>query len=130
MRPGSSNGEWTQQNDSRVTAFGRFLRGSHLDELPQVLNIFRGELSIVGPRPEQPQYVSKLAEAIPYYTSRHLVRPGLTGWAQVNYPYGADEIDAFEKLQFEFWYLQHQSLTVDLRIIARTFRHVLGFKGR
>lgn len=130
MRPGSSNGEWTQQNDSRVTAFGRFLRVSHLDELPQVLNIFRGELSIVGPRPEQPQYVSKLAEAIPYYTSRHLVRPGLTGWAQVNYPYGADEIDAFEKLQYEFWYLQHQSLTVDLRIIARTFRHVLGFKGR
>lgn len=130
MRPGSSNGEWTQQNDSRITAFGQLLRKSHLDELPQVLNILRGDLSIVGPRPEQPQYVEHLARTIPYYNSRHLVRPGLTGWAQVNYPYGADEIDAFEKLQYEFWYLQHQSLTVDLRIIARTFRHVLGFKGQ
>lgn len=130
MRPGASNGEWTQRNDSRVTAFGRFLRASHLDELPQVLNILRGDLSIVGPRPEQPQYVEHLAKTIPYYNSRHLVRPGLTGWAQVNYPYGADEIDAFEKLQYEFWYLQHQSLTTDLRIIARTFRHVLGFKGQ
>jgi len=130
MRSGSSNGEWTQQNDSRVTTFGHFLRKSHLDELPQVLNILRGDLSIVGPRPEQPQYVEHLANIIPYYHSRHLVRPGLTGWAQVNYPYGADEIDAFEKLQYEFWYLQHQSLTIDLRIIARTFRHVLGFKGQ
>lgn len=130
MRPNSSDGEWTQKHDPRVTAFGQFLRRSHLDELPQVLNILRGDLSIVGPRPEQLQYVDKLAESIPYYNARHLVRPGLTGWAQVNYPYGADEIDAFEKLQYEFWYLQHQSLSVDLRIIARTFRHVLGFKGQ
>ena len=130
MRPGSANGEWTQENDSRITTFGRLLRRSHLDELPQVLNILRGELSIVGPRPEQPQYVTRLSFSIPYYNSRHLVRPGLTGWAQVNYPYGADELDAYEKLQYEFWYLQHQSLAVDLRIIARTFRHVLGFKGQ
>ena len=130
MRPGSSNGEWTRENDSRITAFGRLLRRSHLDELPQIINILRGDLSIVGPRPEQPQYVTRLSSAIPFYDSRHLVRPGLTGWAQVNYPYGADDIDALEKLQYEFWYLQHQSLVVDLRIMARTFRHVLGFKGR
>ena len=130
MIPGSSVGEWTKKNDARVTAFGKFLRLSHLDELPQVLNILRGDLSIVGPRPEQAHYVDQLARTIPYYQSRHLVRPGLTGWAQVNYPYGADEIDAFEKLQYEFWYLQHQSMWLDLRIIARTFRHVLGFKGR
>ena len=130
MVPGSSVGEWTKLNDARVTQFGKFLRLTHLDELPQVINILRGELSIVGPRPEQPHYVSQLAQSIPYYHSRHLVRPGLTGWAQVNYPYGADEIDAFEKLQYEFWYLKHQSMWLDLRIIARTFRHVLGFKGR
>jgi len=130
MIPGSSVGEWTKKNDARITAFGKFLRLSHLDELPQVLNILRGDLSIVGPRPEQSHYVQQLSQTIPYYQSRHLVRPGLTGWAQVNYPYGANEIDAFEKLQYEFWYLQHQSMWLDLRIIARTFRHVLGFKGR
>ena len=130
MIPGSSVGEWTKKNDSRITTFGKFLRLSHLDELPQVLNILRGDLSIVGPRPEQAHYVNQLANTIPYYQSRHLVRPGLTGWAQVNYPYGADEIDAFEKLQYEFWYLQNQSMWLDLQIIARTFRHVLGFKGR
>ena len=130
MTPGSSVGEWTKKNDSRVTTFGKFLRLTHLDELPQVLNILRGDLSIVGPRPEQDHYVNQLAKTIPFYHSRHLVRPGLTGWAQVNYPYGADEIDAFEKLQYEFWYLQNQSMWLDLQIIARTFRHVLGFKGR
>ena len=130
MRTGDSTGDWTKENDIRITSFGKFLRRSHLDELPQVINILRGDLSIVGPRPEQAHYVKKLSRSIPYYTSRHLVRPGLTGWAQVNYPYGADEIDAYEKLQYEFWYLHHQSLWLDLRIIARTFRHILGFKGR
>ena len=130
MRTGDSSGDWTKENDIRITSFGKFLRRSHLDELPQVINILRGDISIVGPRPEQAHYVKKLSKTIPYYTSRHLVRPGLTGWAQVNYPYGADEIDAYEKLQYEFWYLQHQSLWLDLRIIVRTFRHILGFKGR
>ena len=130
MVEGSSIGEWTKVDDERITKFGKFLRVSHLDELPQVLNILRGDLSIVGPRPEQSHYVQQLAKVIPFYEERHLVRPGLTGWAQINYPYGADEIDAFEKLQYEFWYLQHQSMWLDLRIIVRTFRHVLGFKGR
>jgi lipopolysaccharide/colanic/teichoic acid biosynthesis glycosyltransferase len=126
----SKSTEWTKEDDTRVTRFGKWLRISHFDELPQVLNILRGELSVVGPRPEQPQYVDQLTRSIPYYQIRHTVKPGLTGWAQVNYPYGADEIDAFEKLQYEFWYLQHQSIWLDLRIIIRTFRHVLGFKGR
>jgi lipopolysaccharide/colanic/teichoic acid biosynthesis glycosyltransferase len=130
MSPGGLVSEWTKADDARITKFGKFLRLSHLDELPQVINILRGDLSIVGPRPEQPHYVDQLSQTIPYYQSRHLVRPGLTGWAQVNYPYGADEIDAFEKLQYEFWYLQHQSMWLDLRIMARTLRHVLGFKGR
>ena len=130
MSPGGGTSQWTAENDPRITRFGKILRLTHIDELPQVLNILKGELSLVGPRPEQPQYVATLSETIPFYGSRHLVRPGLTGWAQVNYPYGADEIDAFEKLQYEFWYLKHQRLVLDLVIIARTVRHVLGFGGR
>jgi lipopolysaccharide/colanic/teichoic acid biosynthesis glycosyltransferase len=129
MVPGGTS-EWTAVGDARITRFGRFLRFSHLDELPQVMNIMRGELSIVGPRPEQPQYVARLSDTIPFYQLRHCIRPGLTGWAQVNYPYGATEQDAIEKLQYEFWYLRHQSMWLDLRILARTIRHVLGFQGR
>ena len=130
MSPGGTTSQWTAQDDPRITRFGRILRLTHLDELPQVLNILKGDLSLVGPRPEQPHYVAELSAKIPFYSARHLVRPGLTGWAQVNYPYGADEIDAFEKLQYEFWYLRHQRIFLDLKIIARTVRHVLGFGGR
>jgi lipopolysaccharide/colanic/teichoic acid biosynthesis glycosyltransferase len=130
MAPGPSTGQWTQRDDQRVTRFGRILRLTHLDELPQVVNILKGDLSVVGPRPEQPRYVEELAAKIPFYRLRHLVRPGLTGWAQVNFSYGADERDALEKLQYEFWYLRHQSVALDLRIIARTLRSVLGFQGR
>ena len=130
MLPGGATSQWTTQDDPRITRFGRILRLSHVDELPQVLNILKGDLSLVGPRPEQPHYVSELSKTIPFYSSRHLVRPGLTGWAQVNYPYGADEIDAYEKLQYEFWYLRHQRIFLDLKIVARTIRHVLGFGGR
>lgn len=123
-------GEWTANDDARVTPFGRFLRRTHLDELPQGVNILRGDLSVVGPRPEQPRYVAELASAVPFYDLRHLVRPGLTGWAQVKYPYGADEADAREKLQYEFWYLRHQSLSLDGRIVGRTIRSVLTGGGR
>jgi lipopolysaccharide/colanic/teichoic acid biosynthesis glycosyltransferase len=130
MRQGEGATEWTREDDPRITRFGRILRVSHVDELPQVWNMARGDLSIVGPRPEQPRYVQELTEKIPFYGLRHLVRPGLTGWAQVKYPYGADEIDAMEKLQYEFYYLRHQSLTLDIRIIGRTVRHVLGRGGR
>jgi lipopolysaccharide/colanic/teichoic acid biosynthesis glycosyltransferase len=130
MRPGASTFEWTGRDDPRVTRFGGFLRRTHLDELPQFLNILRGDLSVVGPRPEQAHYVAELQDKIAYYNLRHLVRPGLTGWAQVKYPYGADESDALEKLQYDFWYLRHQSLGLDLRIIGRTSRSVLGRSGR
>jgi lipopolysaccharide/colanic/teichoic acid biosynthesis glycosyltransferase len=130
MRPGPSSGEWTQDRDERITRFGGFLRRSHIDELPQILNILTGDLSMVGPRPEQPQYVQKLSESIPFYRTRHVVRPGITGWAQVNYPYGSNEEDAYEKLQLELWYLNHQSFALDLRILARTVRQVLGSRGR
>jgi lipopolysaccharide/colanic/teichoic acid biosynthesis glycosyltransferase len=123
-------GEWTTDDDPRITRFGKILRVSHLDELPQVLNILRGELSIVGPRPEQPHYVDELAEKLPFYNVRHVVRPGLTGWAQVKHGYAADEVDALEKLQYEFWYLRHQTVGLDLRITGRTIRTVLMGLGR
>ena len=120
---------WTQRDDPRVTGFGRVLRRTHLDEIPQAWNIIRGDLSIVGPRPEQPRYVQELSEKLPFYDMRHLVRPGLTGWAQVKYGYAGDESDALEKLQYEFWYLRYQSLGLDTRIVGRTVRSVLGGSG-
>jgi lipopolysaccharide/colanic/teichoic acid biosynthesis glycosyltransferase len=125
--PGATT--WTASNDPRITPFGRFLRTSHLDELPQVVNILRGDLSVVGPRPEQPHYVEELRQKLPFYDLRHLVRPGLTGWAQVKYGYAGDERDALEKLQYEFWYLRHQSLRLDLRTVGRTLRSVAGGVG-
>jgi lipopolysaccharide/colanic/teichoic acid biosynthesis glycosyltransferase len=131
MTPGGAgSSSWTTEDDPRITPVGAWLRRSHLDELPQVINILRGDLSVVGPRPEQPRYVEELETKIPFYGLRHLVRPGLTGWAQVKYPYGASEGDALEKLQYEFYYLRHQSLTLDLRITGRTLRSVLGRGGR
>ena len=122
--------DWTTPGDPRVTVFGNVLRRSHLDELPQMLNILRGDLSLVGPRPEQPRYVEELTEKLPFYPLRHLVRPGLTGWAQVKYGYASTDEDALEKLQYEFYYLRHQRLSLDLRIVVRTIRTVIGRSGR
>ncbi len=126
--PGASS--WTTADDPRITRFGAWLRRTHLDELPQVVNVLRGDLSVVGPRPEQPHYVAELSAKIPFYALRHLVRPGLTGWAQVKYPYGSSEGDALEKLQYEFYYLRHQGLALDLRILGRTIRSIVGRGGR
>ncbi len=122
--------EWTKADDPRITPFGNILRRSHIDELPQAWNVLRGDLSIVGPRPEQPHYVKQLIEKIPFFDVRHLVRPGLTGWAQVNYPYGADEIDAREKLQYDIYYLRRQTPRLDIQILVRTIRTVIGRTGR
>lgn len=132
MRPdtGTQGGAWTQQDDPRITSFGSLLRRTHLDELPQVVNILRGDLSIVGPRPEQPRYVADLVIKLPFYDLRHLVRPGLTGWSQVKYYYASDEADAMEKLPYEFFYLRHQGIGLDLRIMGRTVRSVLTGAGR
>jgi lipopolysaccharide/colanic/teichoic acid biosynthesis glycosyltransferase len=130
MSAGEDVARWTECADPRVTPFGRVLRRTHLDELPQVWNILRGDLSVVGPRPEQPQYVAELTEKLPFYNLRHLVRPGLTGWAQVKYGYASTDSDALEKLQYEFYYLRHQRLSLDLRIVARTVRHVVRGGGR
>jgi lipopolysaccharide/colanic/teichoic acid biosynthesis glycosyltransferase len=125
----TSGSSWTQTDDPRVTPFGRILRSTHLDELPQVLNILRGDLAVVGPRPEQPHYVEELTERLAFYDLRHLVRPGLTGWAQVKYGYAGDERDALEKLQYEFFYLRHQDLGLDARTIVRTLRSIVGGSG-
>jgi lipopolysaccharide/colanic/teichoic acid biosynthesis glycosyltransferase len=131
MRPApASAGEWTIDNDPRITRVGAFLRKTHLDELPQSLNILRGELSMVGPRPEQVHYVDQLSATIPFYGLRHAVRPGLTGWAQVRYPYGANERDAIEKLQFELYYIRHQRLSLDLQVLLMTAGNIVTGGGR
>jgi exopolysaccharide biosynthesis polyprenyl glycosylphosphotransferase len=130
MRPDSGPSSWTQEHDDRVTRIGRFLRRSHIDELPQMVNILRGDLSIVGPRPEQPHYVEELSQKLPFYDLRHLVRPGLTGWAQVKYGYGGSDEDALEKLQYEFFYLRHQSLSLDVIIMIQTLRRILASGNR
>ena len=130
MRPSSGTSTWTASDDERITPFGNLLRRTHFDELPQLVNVLRGDLSVVGPRPEQRQYVDELQAKLPFYELRHLVQPGLTGWAQVKYGYAGNDDDALEKLQYEFWYLRHQRLAVDLRIIARTVRSVILGDGR
>jgi lipopolysaccharide/colanic/teichoic acid biosynthesis glycosyltransferase len=130
MRPGGPSSDWTAKDDPRLGKVGRVLRKLHVDELPQMWNVIRHDLSIVGPRPEQPHYVELLAKTIPFYDLRHLVRPGITGWAQINYNYGSSDIDALEKLQYEFFYLRHQSLGLDLQIIGRTLRTIFENQGR
>lgn len=130
MPASSADGPWTAEDDPRLGRVGRAMRRTHLDELPQLVNVLRGELSLVGPRPEQPCYVDELRRKIPFYDVRHLVHPGLTGWAQVKFPYGASVADALEKLQYEFWYLRHQGMRLDARIVARTLRSVVGARGR
>lgn len=114
--------QWSLEDDSRITALGKFLRLTHLDELPQLINIIRGDLSFVGPRPERPEFIEQLKKDIPYYDLRHLVRPGLTGWAQLNYRYGASSEDAYQKLQYDIYYLKNYSFWLDLSIMIKTIR--------
>jgi exopolysaccharide biosynthesis polyprenyl glycosylphosphotransferase len=112
--------QWTRENDPRITRFGRFLRVTRLDELPQLWNVVRGEMALVGPRPERPEFVAALAQAIPFYEQRHLVPPGVTGWAQIRYGYGASEEDARRKLEYDLYYIRHMSLGFDVEILFRT----------
>jgi len=121
--------QWASKNDPRVTKVGRFLRKCRLDELPQLINVIRGEMSFVGPRPERPVFVDQLREQIAYYDERHSVRPGLTGWAQVQYPYGASVEDAFRKLEYDLFYLKNMSISFDLLILLQTVRIVFTGKG-
>jgi sugar transferase (PEP-CTERM system associated) len=120
---------WASQNDPRVTRVGAVLRKYRLDELPQFINVIRGDMSFVGPRPERPEFVEELREAIPYYDERHTVRPGITGWAQVQYQYGASVDAACRKLEYDLYYLKHMSTLFDLRIILQTITTVLSGKG-
>jgi len=120
---------WSGDGDSRATPVGHFLRRFHLDELPQVFNVLRGEMSLVGPRPERPCFVSFLRRLIPDYNLRHSVKPGITGLAQVFYPYGASVEDACEKLRYELYYARHISLGLDLRALAKTIKVVLAGRG-
>lgn len=120
---------WAQHGDRRATAVGRFLRNSRLDELPQLINVIRGDMSFVGPRPERPFFVEQLQKEIPYYSLRHTVKPGITGWAQIKYSYGASKEDALEKLQYDLFYIKHLSLWLDLLIILETIKVVLLGRG-
>jgi len=121
---------WAKNNDERVTRVGRFLRKTRIDELPQFWNIITGSLSFVGPRPERPKFVSKLQESIPHYNMRHLVKPGLTGWAQINYKYGDSVKDARIKLQYDIYYAKKRSIMLDLAIVLKTLKIILGQEGQ
>ncbi len=129
MEAEQSGACWAQKNDPRVTRVGTFIRKTRLDELPQLYNVIKGDMSFVGPRPERPEFVVNLAAKLPYYEWRHWVKPGLTGWAQINYPYGDTEKDAFEKLQFDLYYVKHQSIVLDLLVIMQTVEVVLWGRG-
>lgn len=122
--------QWAAENDPRITRFGNFLRATRIDELPQCWNVLKGDMSFVGPRPERPEFTSGLAEQIPYYDLRHIIKPGLTGWAQVNYTYGSSTKDALRKLQFDLYYIKNYSLLLDLNILLRTIRVTLMRAGR
>jgi exopolysaccharide biosynthesis polyprenyl glycosylphosphotransferase len=121
---------WAVKNDPRITPLGRLLRKFRIDELPQLFNVLKGEMSFIGPRPERPCFMESLRHEIPYYDVRHYVRPGITGWAQVMYPYGASIGDAYEKLQYDLYYAKHMSLLLDLTILVKTIKVVLLGRGR
>jgi sugar transferase (PEP-CTERM system associated) len=126
----SKGAQWAQTNDARVTRVGKFIRLTRLDELPQLWNVLKGDMSFIGPRPERPEFNSELAQKIPYYNLRHLVRPGLTGWAQILYPYGASIEDAREKLQYDLYYIKNFTFLLDLQILLKTINVVVLGKGR
>jgi exopolysaccharide biosynthesis polyprenyl glycosylphosphotransferase len=125
-----SGAVWAQENDERITPVGRFLRKTRLDELPQVWNILRGDMSLIGPRPERPEFVTDLVKAIPFYQARHAVRPGLTGWAQVRYRYGSNLEDTLTKLQYDLYYIKHRNVYLELSILVKTAAVMIRFRGR
>jgi sugar transferase (PEP-CTERM system associated) len=132
MRPDAEAGTgpvWSGVNDTRVTAVGRFMRKSRLDEIPQLWNVLRGDMSLIGPRPERPQFVEQLTREIPFYGQRHVIKPGLTGWAQVRYAYGASVQDSLEKMQYDLYYVKHLSLAFDLVIALETIKIVILRRG-
>jgi lipopolysaccharide/colanic/teichoic acid biosynthesis glycosyltransferase len=125
----NSGAVWAGKNDPRVTAIGKFLRKTRIDEIPQLWNVLVGNMGFVGPRPERPEFVAWLSEKIPYYHLRHIIRPGLTGWAQVRYGYGASLEETQEKLQYDLYYIKHMSLSLDMLIMFETLKIVLLRRG-
>jgi lipopolysaccharide/colanic/teichoic acid biosynthesis glycosyltransferase len=122
----SAGPQWATRNDPRVTKFGKFLRKTRLDEIPQFINILKGDMSFVGPRPERPEFVAQLSEQIPFYKERLLVKPGLSGWAQINFKYGESVEDAMTKLQYDLFYIKNRSFTLDISIILKTINTVFN----
>jgi lipopolysaccharide/colanic/teichoic acid biosynthesis glycosyltransferase len=126
----SRGAQWAMTSDPRITNVGRIIRATRIDELPQLLNVFKGEMSLIGPRPERPEFDARLREEIPYYDVRYLVKPGITGWAQVMYPYGASVEDAYQKVAYDLYYIKNYSLLLDVAIVLKTMRIVILGKGR
>ena len=121
--------QWAKKQDERITRVGKVIRTLRIDELPQIFNVFKGDMSFVGPRPERPYFVKDLAARITYYPSRHTVKPGITGWAQIRFPYGATIEDAIQKLQYDLYYVKNHTLFLDLIILFQTAQVVLFGKG-
>jgi exopolysaccharide biosynthesis polyprenyl glycosylphosphotransferase len=122
--------QFADKQDSRVTKFGRFLRRSRFDEIPQFINVIKGDMSVIGPRPERPVFVKELSEKIPFYEVRHIVKPGVTGWAQVNHKYGMSADDALEKLQYDLYYIKKRSIFLDISIVIKTLSTIIFFRGQ
>ncbi len=120
---------WAKKNDSRISQFGHLLRKSRIDELPQLVNVLKGNMSFIGPRPERPEFVKQISQATPYYMERHAVKPGITGWAQVMYPYGASLGDSIEKLRYDLYYINNLSLFLEFLIVFETIKVILFRKG-
>lgn len=125
----SDGAVWAKENDKRVTQVGRYIRKLRIDEIPQMYNVLKGDMSFIGPRPERPEFIKKLIKEIPFYSIRHTVKPGLTGWAQVNFRYAASSIDALEKLQYDLYYIKNLSIFLDFHILLKTVRVILMVKG-
>jgi lipopolysaccharide/colanic/teichoic acid biosynthesis glycosyltransferase len=121
---------FTTTNDSRITAFGKCLRKTRIDEIPQFFNVLKGEMGVIGPRPERPVFVCEIAERMPFYETRHVIKPGLTGWAQVNYSYGETIDDSLIKLQYDLYYIKHRSIFLDINIVLKTLSTVLFCRGQ
>lgn len=122
--------QWAVKNDVRITKFGKILRKTRLDEVPQFINVFKGDMSFIGPRPERPKFVDELKQQIPFYEIRHVIKPGVTGWAQVNAKYASSAEDTLEKLQFDLYYIKNRNVFLDLRIFLKTFSTVIFFRGQ
>ncbi len=125
-----SGAVWARERDPRTTRVGRLLRATHIDEFPQFWNILKGEMSVVGPRPERPKFVAELEEVIPFYRVRHTVRPGMAGWGLVRQGYGSSDADARLKLQYDLYYIKHQSIFFDIVILLKTVIDTVTFRGR